>query len=101
MISNGIKYGNKDGYVKISLLKDSDKIRGRIEDNGIGISEENLPKIWDRFFQADPSRFSFEDGSSGLGLSLCKWIIKSHGGEITAESILHKGTVFTFSLPLI
>lgn len=101
MINNGIKYGNKDGYIKISLWKDSDKIRGLIEDNGIGISEENLPKIWERFFQVEPARSSCEDGSSGLGLSLCKWIIEAHGGEITVESILHKGTVFTFSLPLI
>ena len=67
-----------------------------VTDNGIGISKENLPKIWERFFQADPSRTANENGSMGLGLSMVKWIAKIHGGKVDVESELGKGSTFTF-----
>ena len=71
---------------------------GEISDNGIGISESDLTKIWNRFYQANPSR-SNPDGSSGLGLAMVKWIIENHGGEIKAESVLNEGSTFSFKLP--
>ena len=68
-----------------------------MRDDGIGIAQEDLPKIWDRFYQADPSR---SGDSSGLGLSMVKWIVQAHGGEIHVESTLGEGSVFTAELPL-
>ena len=97
LISNAISYGKENGYIKVSLNKDNNNAIIKIEDNGIGISEENLEKIWVRFFQADPSRTT---ENSGLGLSMVKGIIEIHKGSIYVQSELNKGTVFTIHLPL-
>ena len=69
----------------------------QVKDDGIGIAPEHLPKIWDRFYQADPSRSS---DSSGLGLSMVKWIVEAHGGQVEVSSVVGKGTTFTVKLPL-
>lgn len=107
LISNAITYGNENGTIKIILnkmenesenadLKNSNKIKCEIIDDGIGISSEHINKIWNRFYQVDSSRSS---DNSGLGLSIVKWIIEEHKGTIMVESELRKGTVFTFYLP--
>lgn len=98
LISNGIKYGQKKGYIKVKLEKKEDKIYGSVEDNGIGIGEEYIDKIWERFYQIDPSRTSHEEGSSGLGLSMVKWIVEVHGGQIKVQSVLGEGSCFSFFL---
>ena len=98
LISNSIKYSSEHGHIEILLTSDSQYIRGSVKDNGIGISQENLPKIWNRFYQVDPSRN--DSGSAGLGLSIVKWIVEQHGGSIDASSTLGKGTEITFKLPL-
>lgn len=98
LISNSIKYGKEGGFIRLVLKQQEDQILGQVIDDGIGISSENLPKIWDRFYQVNPSR---SDGNSaGLGLSMVKWIVEAHGGKITADSILGQGTRFTFQFPL-
>ena len=97
LISNAISYGKENGYIKVCLNKDNNNAIIKIEDNGIGISEENLEKIWVRFFQVDPSRTT---ENSGLGLSMVKGIIEIHKGSIYVQSELNKGTVFTIHLPL-
>lgn len=97
LLSNAISYGKENGYVKISLNRDDNNVIIKIEDNGIGISEDNLEKIWIRFFQVDPSRST---ENSGLGLSMVKGIIESHKGSVSVESVLNKGTIFTIYLPL-
>lgn len=98
LISNSIKYGKENGFIRVILKKNQNHLLGQIIDDGIGIPTEALPKIWDRFYQVDPSR---NDGNSaGLGLSMVKWIISAHGGSITADSIPDRGTRFTFTLPL-
>ena len=97
LLSNAISYGKENGYVKISLNRDDNNVIIKIEDNGIGISEDNLEKIWIRFFQVDPSRST---ENSGLGLSMVKGIIESHKGSVSVESVLNKGTIFTVYLPL-
>ena len=69
----------------------------QVSDNGIGISPENLPRVFERFYRVDKSR-SREHGGSGLGLSIVKHIIESHGEGIEAESELGSGTTFRFTL---
>ena len=97
LISNGIKYGNKSGHVLISASKLGDKTEIIIADNGVGISEEHINKIWTRFYRVDDAR-NDEYGSSGLGLSMVKSIIELHGGEITVKSEVGKGTEFRIQL---
>ncbi len=97
LISNGIKYGNKSGYVSVSAAKNGDKTEIIVADNGVGISEEYIDKIWTRFYRVDDAR-NDEYGSSGLGLSMVKSIIELHGGEIFVRSTLGEGTEFRIVL---
>lgn len=97
LISNSIQYGRPGGTSRISLYRKNGSAVLQVADDGIGIAEEDLPKIWDRFFQANPSRTT---DSLGLGLSMVKWIAEAHGGAVTAESRIDKGTVFTLTLPI-
>ena len=73
-----------------------------IKDDGIGIAKEHLPLIWGRFYQVDPSRSKKDDSEKGvgLGLSMVRWIVQEHGGQITCESTPGCGTAFTVYLPL-
>ena len=93
LISNGIKYGNESGYVSVSASKNGDKTEIIVADNGVGISEEHIDKIWTRFYRVDDVR-NDEYGSSGLGLAMVKSIIELHDGEITVQSVLGEGTEF-------
>ncbi|MBW1824001.1 MAG: hypothetical protein JRI87_05470 [Deltaproteobacteria bacterium] len=70
-----------------------------IKDSGIGIAEDELPHIFDRFYRVEKSRFK-ATGGTGLGLSICKWIVKAHQGEIKAASAPSKGCTLTIILPL-
>lgn len=97
LISNGIKYGNESGHVSVSASKVGDKTEIIVADNGVGISEEHIDKIWTRFYRVDDVR-NDEYGSSGLGLSMVKSIIELHGGEITVKSSLGRGTEFRIML---
>ena len=97
LISNGIKYGKESGHVAISASKLGASTEIIIADNGIGISDEHLDKIWTRFYRIDDVR-NDEYGSNGLGLSMVKSIIDLHGGEITVKSEFGKGTEFRILL---
>lgn len=99
LTENAVTYGKEGGNVWISLWEDADAIRGSVRDDGIGISEENLPRIWERFYQADPMRSASTKGNSGLGLAMVKWIVEAHGGVITAGSRLGEGSDFVFCFP--
>jgi len=92
LITNGIYYGKEQGFVKVMLKKEKKHIVSQVIDNGIGISDENLPKIWNRFYQVNPSR---DSSRSGLGLSMVQWIAEAHGGDIRVESKIDEGTTFT------
>lgn len=94
LISNAVRYGKNGGYVKVSLKKENENIKLTVEDNGIGISQENLQKIWLRFFRVDKAR-SREDGCSGLGLPMVKQIALLHGAEVFAQSTEGVGSIFT------
>jgi signal transduction histidine kinase len=109
LIENGIKYTPERGSVTITLEteKNLDASTGEpigfvkmmVSDTGIGIEKKDQEKIFDRFFRVDKSR-SREQGGSGLGLSICKWIVEAHHGEISVESELGKGSSFVVKLPL-
>jgi len=92
LLDNARKYTGKNGKIKVSLNSTDKEIVLRVSDNGIGISEDNLPKIWRRFWQADASREI--DKGLGLGLSMVKEMVELQGGKITAESKLNEGTSF-------
>lgn len=97
LLENAVYYGKENGMAKVTLAKNGKMIEGIVEDNGIGISEEDLVHIWERFYRADPARST--DSHSGLGLSMVKWIVEAHGGTIRAESRLGEGTRFIFEIP--
>ena len=96
LLENAVNYGNSGGHIWVSAWKTDDSIHLLVKDDGIGISQQDLPRIWDRFYQADPSRNS---ESSGLGLSMVKWIVEAHHGKISVSSKLGKGTDFTCIFP--
>ena len=131
LIDNAYKYSGDDALVKVSLHRSgaagegtetggilqssagtsespasslsSEKqyVRLSVEDNGIGISPENIEKIWARFYQEDPSRTETASNSFGLGLSMVKEIADIHGGKLEVESVPGKGSRFTLVLPCI
>lgn len=97
LIENAITYGKEHGYVKIRMEDEGSDVRLQFADNGIGIPPDSLNKIWDRFYQADPSH-SMSEGF-GLGLFMVKYIVNCHKGKINVKSTLSQGTVFTVVLP--
>ncbi|MBS3907121.1 MAG: HAMP domain-containing protein [Syntrophaceae bacterium] len=124
LIENGIKYTEAGGSILITLTKETDPppealrragdsvnpltpkekkaapfAKIIVADTGIGIAREDQEKIFNRFFRVDKAR-SREQGGSGLGLSICKWIVEAHQGEITVESEPGKGSSFIVKLPL-
>ena len=97
LLVNSIKYGNKGGYTSVDFMDMDEKILVEIKDNGIGISEKELPRIFERFYRTDKSR-SREMGGTGLGLSIVKHIIEAHNQSINVKSQVDIGTAFTFTL---
>ncbi len=97
LIENSIKYGNKDGHTKVSFYDMDTRILVEIADNGIGIKQEHLNHVFDRFYRADKSR-SRAIGGSGLGLSIVKHIIEAHKQTINVRSSLETGSTFGFTL---
>jgi heavy metal sensor kinase len=98
LVDNAVKYTPQGGEVMIALGSDDGRVKLQVIDNGIGIAPKDQPHIFDRFFRVDKAR-SREAGGSGLGLSICKWIAEAHGGEISVESQVGRGSTFTVALP--
>ena len=99
LIENAIKYDNDGGWVRVSLDADHEYFYIRVADNGIGIPEDALEHIFDRFYRVDKAR-SRETGGTGLGLSIARQIVLLHYGMIKVESRLHEGSTFTVRIPL-
>ncbi len=99
IISNAIKYTDEKGQVNIYLEKNHNMAKIRVQDNGIGIPQEDLPRIFERFYRVDKAR-SRELGGTGLGLSIAKEIIEGHGGNIQINSKPNEGTEVRIELPI-
>jgi two-component system phosphate regulon sensor histidine kinase PhoR len=97
LIVNSIKYGRKNGKTIVSFYDIGDQILIEVNDTGIGISEKDIPRIFERFYRTDKSR-SRDQGGTGLGLSIVKHIIEAHDQTINVQSKLGEGSRFTFSL---
>jgi two-component system phosphate regulon sensor histidine kinase PhoR len=97
LIVNSIKYGKPNGKTKVGFVDTGETCLVDISDNGIGISAEDLPRIFERFYRVDKSR-SRDYGGTGLGLAIVKHVIQAHDQTINVRSALGKGTSFVFSL---
>ncbi len=97
-LDNSIKYTPSGGTIKLSAYQKNNRAIITIVDNGVGISKEHLPHIFDRFYRTDKSR-GRESGGTGLGLSIAKWIIDNHSGTIYIDSKIDVGTNVTVELP--
>lgn len=97
LIENAIRYSQASGRIDVTYDESAGECRVTVRDHGIGISAEDLSRIFDRFFRCDPAR---NPTGTGLGLAICKWIASVHGGSITAESVEGEGTTVTVRLPL-
>lgn len=98
ILSNSIKYTPRGGSIEIKTGSDSDYIKVRIKDTGIGIPKEDLPRISERFYRVDKARSRMQ-GGTGLGLAISKEILREHNGKMEIESELNEGTVVTIYLP--
>lgn len=98
LLDNALKYTHAPGRIDVTLNTTSDVAIVTVRDSGVGISEADLPHIFDRFYRADPSRSQIE--GAGLGLSIAKWIAEMHHADLTVASELNKGTVFELVFPI-
>jgi signal transduction histidine kinase len=99
LIHNSIKFTPSGGKIDVILRRLADKIEFTIKDSGIGISEVDQARIFERFFKADKSRTQ-SNGGSGLGLSIAKKIVDMHQGSINVQSQMGAGSIFTVTLPI-
>jgi PAS domain S-box-containing protein len=99
IVGNAAKYTPQGGRVSLKVNAEDGHLRIAVEDTGVGIAEEEIPKVFEKFFRSDDPRVQAEVGS-GLGLSLAREVVRMHGGEIVVESQLNQGSTFTILLPL-
>jgi two-component system, OmpR family, sensor kinase len=98
IVDNGIKYTRTGGRVEVSSALDNGFARIDVRDTGVGIAEEDLKFVFDRFYRADRART--RENGTGLGLSISKWITEAHKGNIAVESRLSSGSLFSIRLPI-
>jgi PAS domain S-box-containing protein len=99
IVGNAAKYTPDGGRVSLKVNAEDGHLRIAVEDTGVGIAAEEIPKVFEKFFRSDDPRVQAEVGS-GLGLSLAREVVRMHGGEIVVESQLNQGSTFTILLPL-
>jgi two-component system phosphate regulon sensor histidine kinase PhoR len=97
LIHNAIKFTLPGGRITVSAKVEGDKVIVSVSDTGVGISEDDLPRIFERFYKADKARAG---GGTGLGLAIAKHVVEAHGGKIWVESVEGRGATFSFSIPL-
>jgi two-component system phosphate regulon sensor histidine kinase PhoR len=97
LVHNAVKFTPKGGEIVVSAGLTDGMLRVSIRDTGVGITAEELPRVFERFYKADAARRS---AGSGLGLAIAKHIVQAHGGTILAESMPGHGATFSFTIPL-
>ena len=100
LVRNAIRFAPEDGEVTISISAQPESVAIAVTDNGPGIPDHDIPRIFDRFYRSADDSAARQD-SSGLGLAIVKRILDLHGSRITVTSKLHEGTRFEFELPII
>jgi signal transduction histidine kinase len=98
-VSNALKFTPEGGTVTISAMRDGSGVKMSVSDTGCGIPKEKLPEMFTKFFQVKESQGKARNRGTGLGLTICKYIVESHGGEVTVQSEWGKGSTFTLTLP--
>jgi two-component system, OmpR family, sensor kinase len=98
LLDNAIKYTPADGTVSVGLTRNGSHAVVTVADTGVGIPADQIPRVFERFYRADPAR-ARDPGGSGLGLAIARWIVQQHGGEITVASELGQGTTVSVRLP--
>jgi two-component system, OmpR family, phosphate regulon sensor histidine kinase PhoR len=98
LIHNAIKFTPPGGRINISAKAEGDKLIVSVSDTGVGISEDDLPRVFERFYKADRARAG---GGTGLGLAIAKHVVEAHGGKIWVESVEGRGSTFSFTIPLV
>lgn len=96
LLDNGVKYGKEGGWITVEAIPSGDEVCVRFRDNGMGISEAEQPRIWERLYRGDRSR---SQQGLGLGLNFVKAIVETHDGTVHVDSVLHHGSCFTVQLP--
>jgi two-component system, OmpR family, sensor kinase len=99
LVSNAIHYNRDDGCVEVAVYEEETSACLQVADTGIGISPEDLPRVFERFYRADKAR-ARDAGGAGLGLAVTRWIVEHHGGQIACTSEVGRGTRFLVRLPL-
>jgi two-component system, OmpR family, phosphate regulon sensor histidine kinase PhoR len=99
LIENAVKYTSEKGTIKVCAENENGYIRVDVSDTGIGVSQEHIPRIFERFYRIDKAR-SRELGGTGLGLAIVKHIVHAHNGKVWVESTPSKGSTFSFTLPI-
>jgi two-component system phosphate regulon sensor histidine kinase PhoR len=97
LIHNAIKFTSSGGLITVTARADGGKLVVAVSDTGVGIPEDDLPRVFERFYKADRARAG---GGTGLGLAIAKHVVEAHGGRIWVESVEGKGSTFSFTLPL-
>lgn len=101
LVENSLRFTPPGGAIRLSANREGDRIRISVSDTGIGIPPEHLAHIWERFYKVDPAR-TFSPGSgTGLGLSIVRQLVHLMGGEVTVQSGVGQGSVFSFTLPAV
>jgi signal transduction histidine kinase len=100
LLDNALHYTDAGGQVTLSVGARGGKVSLCVRDTGKGIAPEHLPHIFERFYRGDRAHTQRQNGQSGLGLSIVAWVVQAHGGEVTVESQVGKGSSFLVTLPM-
>jgi len=99
LLDNAIKYSRENSIVRVETVLSDSEIIIKVQDYGMGVSKQHLPRLFERFYRVDKAR-SRKQGGTGLGLAIVKHITQAHGGRVTVESTLGKGSMFAIHLPI-
>ena len=99
LISNSLKFTPEGGWIKVICARQDGRVLVTVQDSGVGIAKEDIPKLFDKFIQFGRRAGPGEKGT-GLGLAIVKKLVEMHGGTIDVESEVGQGTTFAISLPL-